>query len=180
MIQVKSRLAWLLLALLACGQHSGAQQSSTTTTRQNPASATISRQNTFELEKQNAEHVAASADQIRGVLATGSRPAGGIEASSGERGDRERAAGRRSRPYRPGYLRPASGRRNVSIDRDATVAALRISVAKHQSRLRAGQTGRPGSEGTCPQVGANRIAGRCGSDEAQGRTSAGLTANGEL
>ena len=69
MIQVKSRLAWLLLALLACGQHSGAQQSSTTTTRQNPASATISRQNTFELEKQNAEHVAASADQIRGVLA---------------------------------------------------------------------------------------------------------------
>jgi protein involved in polysaccharide export with SLBB domain len=68
MIQVKSRLSWLLLALLACGQHSSAQQNPTTTTRQNPPSATTTRQNTFELEKQNAERVAASAEQIKLVL----------------------------------------------------------------------------------------------------------------
>ncbi len=64
MTQVKSRLGWLLLALLAYG--SSAQQNPTTT-KQNPASATT-RQDTFELEKQNAERVAASADQIRVVL----------------------------------------------------------------------------------------------------------------
>jgi protein involved in polysaccharide export with SLBB domain len=66
MTQVKSRLGWLLLALLAYGWVSSAQQNPTTT-KQNPASATT-RQNTFELEKQNAERVAASADQIRVVL----------------------------------------------------------------------------------------------------------------
>ena len=66
MTQVKSRLGWLLLALLAYGRVSSAQQNPTTM-RQNPASATT-RQNTFELEKQNAERVAASADQIRVVL----------------------------------------------------------------------------------------------------------------
>jgi protein involved in polysaccharide export with SLBB domain len=59
-------LGWLLPALLAYGWVSSAQQNPTTT-RQNPASATT-RQNTFELEKQNAERVAASADQIRVVL----------------------------------------------------------------------------------------------------------------
>ena len=40
----------------------------TTTTKQNPASTSTTRQNTYELEKQNAERVAASADQIRAVL----------------------------------------------------------------------------------------------------------------
>ncbi len=73
MTQVKRRLTWLLFALLACGRYSSAQQNPTTaatptTTRQNPASATTTRQNTYELEKQNAERVAASADQIRAVL----------------------------------------------------------------------------------------------------------------
>jgi protein involved in polysaccharide export with SLBB domain len=66
MTQAKSRLGRLLLALLAWGWVCSAQQNPTTT-RQNPASATT-RQNTFELEKQNAERVAASADQIRLVL----------------------------------------------------------------------------------------------------------------
>jgi protein involved in polysaccharide export with SLBB domain len=65
MTQVKSR-GWLLLALLAYGWICTAQQNPTTT-RENPAYATT-RQNTFELEKQNAERVAASADQIRVVL----------------------------------------------------------------------------------------------------------------
>ena len=73
MAQVKSRLAWLLLVvLLAFGQCSWAQQNPTTATpttaRQNPVSATTTRQNTYELEKQNAERVAASSEQIRLVL----------------------------------------------------------------------------------------------------------------
>jgi hypothetical protein len=73
MAQVKSRLAWLLLfVLLAFGQSSWAQQNPTTATpttaRQNPVSATTTRQNTYELEKQNAERVAASSEQIRLVL----------------------------------------------------------------------------------------------------------------
>ena len=73
MAQVKGRLAWLLLVvLLAFGQCSWAQQNPTTATpttaRQNPVSATTTRQNTYELEKQNAERVAASSEQIRLVL----------------------------------------------------------------------------------------------------------------
>ena len=65
-----------------------------TTARQNPVSATTTRQNTYELEKQNAERVAASSEQIRLVLIKGIPPSGGIEESGGERGDRQRAAGR--------------------------------------------------------------------------------------
>ena len=65
MAQVKSGLAWLLLVvLLAFGQSSWAQQNPTTATpttaRQNSASTTTTRQNTYELEKENAERVAAS------------------------------------------------------------------------------------------------------------------------
>ena len=69
MNQAKSRLTWLLVALLACGRYCGAQQNPTTTTAKQNAASALTRQNTFELEKQNAERVAASADQIRAVLA---------------------------------------------------------------------------------------------------------------
>ena len=71
MTQLKSRLAWLLLVLLACGGSSFAQQNpttTTTTTKQNSAYTATTRQNTFELEKENAERVAASLEQIRAVL----------------------------------------------------------------------------------------------------------------
>ena len=71
MTQLKSRLAWLLLVLLACGASSFAQQNpttTTTTTKQNSAYTATTRQNTFELEKENAERVAASLEQIRAVL----------------------------------------------------------------------------------------------------------------
>jgi protein involved in polysaccharide export with SLBB domain len=71
MAQVKSRLAWLLLVFLACAGSCFAQQNpttTTTTTKQNSAYTATTRQNTFELEKENAEHVAASLEQIRAVL----------------------------------------------------------------------------------------------------------------
>ena len=74
MMQVKSRLAWLLLAMLAFGHSSRAQQNPTTSTtttpatKQNSAYTATTRQNTYELEKENSEHVAASVEQIRLVL----------------------------------------------------------------------------------------------------------------
>ena len=74
MMQARSRLAWLLLALLVFGQSSRAQQNPTTSTtttpatKQNSAYTAMPRQNTYELEKENSEHVAASVEQIRVVL----------------------------------------------------------------------------------------------------------------
>jgi protein involved in polysaccharide export with SLBB domain len=67
MIQFRTRLLLLSFAFLAINQHSSAQQNSSTTRSQSSVSAT-SRQTTFELEKQNAERVAASPEQIREVL----------------------------------------------------------------------------------------------------------------
>jgi protein involved in polysaccharide export with SLBB domain len=72
MIQVKNRMTWLLVVLLAFGHSSRAQQNPSTPTtpptKQNSAYTATTRQNTYELEKENSEHVAASVEQIRVVL----------------------------------------------------------------------------------------------------------------
>lgn len=66
-IQFRTRLLLLIFALLATNQHTSAQQPPPTSMSQSSLSAT-SRQTPFELEKQNADRVAASLEQIREVL----------------------------------------------------------------------------------------------------------------
>jgi polysaccharide biosynthesis/export protein len=65
--RIRIRHAALLLACLACRQHLQAQQGSTQAIKESPTPAER-RQVQFELEKQNAERVAASSEQIREVL----------------------------------------------------------------------------------------------------------------
>ncbi len=67
MIWFRTQFATLFSAILICGYHSSAQQNSPQAISQNPVSAK-SRQTSYELEKQNAERVAASSEQIREAL----------------------------------------------------------------------------------------------------------------